>query len=122
MKETLKSYKTIEPVVLVLLLLYFFTQNWYFFWIAVALLCLNTFFIKISMFLALYWMKLALFLGTVNSKIILTLIYFLILTPLAYFFRIFNPSIKKHFKSRRKSSYFYDVKEDITPDFFIRQW
>ena len=50
------------------------------------------------------WMKLGYFLGWINSRIILGLIFFIVLLPIAIFMRIFgyDPLKKKKFK---KSSY-----------------
>ncbi len=122
MDDKLKIFKTIDPVILALLLLYYITKNDLFFVISLILLTSNIFFINISSIFAKYWLKLAMFLGFINSKIILTIAYVLFLTPLAYFFRIFNPILIFHFKLRKKTSYYYNHSSDIKPIFFEKQW
>jgi hypothetical protein len=60
-----------------------------FFYAALILLFLVIFVKKAATWLAWGWLQFAHLLGTVNTKIILTLIFFLILTPIALVYRLF---------------------------------
>lgn len=50
------------------------------------------------------WMKLAMFLGHWNGRILLTLVFFLFLTPLAFLYRLFGKG-KKENKVDANSNY-----------------
>jgi hypothetical protein len=69
-----------------------------FFYLALFLLFLAIFIKKAAKWVAWAWLKFAHLLGTVNNTIILSLIFFLILTPIAVCYRlIYGDSLKiKH--------------------------
>jgi Saxitoxin biosynthesis operon protein SxtJ len=59
------------------------------FYAALLFLFLVLFIKKAAAWLAWGWLQFSHFIGTVNTKIILTLIFFLILTPIAFLYRLF---------------------------------
>ena len=85
-----KVYETILVMAIGFFVIFLITKwNW--------LLLLNFFIVFFSLlyfpiahFIAKYWMLFAEKLGAVNSKIILSIIFFLFLTPIAFFYRLFN--------------------------------
>jgi hypothetical protein len=77
---------------------------------------------RISAFIARYWLKLSRFIGVINTKILLSLVYFVILTPIAALFRVFNKAAVAQFKCNDKNSYFIDSNNVIDKEYFIKQW
>ena len=61
-----------------------------FFYAALLFLFLVIFIKRAATWLAWGWLQFAHIIGTVNTKIILTLIFFLILTPIAFLYRLFS--------------------------------
>ena len=45
---------------------------------------------KTASHITAFWMKFGTFLGRINSKILLTVIFYTVLTPLAFFYRLFS--------------------------------
>ncbi len=68
------------------------------------------------------WEKLTHFIGQVLTKVLLTVIFYLLFTPLSWLFRLFNKKLVAKFFSTGDESYFLKNPEDITPAFFERMW
>lgn len=60
------------------------------FYLAAVLLFLVLFVQKLAAWLAWGWLRLAHLLGNINAKIILTLIFYVILTPIALLYRLWR--------------------------------
>lgn len=73
---------------------------------AFVFLCIGLFAQKLSRFLSEGWMKFAMVLGAINTKIILTVIFFLVVTPLAMIYRIFHGDFMMLRKDTRRESYY----------------
>lgn len=74
-------------------------------YIALALLLTGLFVKPAARQISRLWLKLAELLGAFNSKIILTLVFFLFLTPLAYLFRLFTKNPLQLKKTSAESMY-----------------
>ena len=92
-------------MVLLLLLLGFILKNMLYFKIALPVLITNMIFPMIYKPLAIIWLGLSHLLGTVVSKILLTIIFFLIVTPVGVLRRLLGKdSLKlKQFKNSKNS-------------------
>jgi hypothetical protein len=75
-------------------------------YLALAFLIIGTFIKSLAGLIARGWLAFAHVLGTINSKIILSLIFFLFLTPLALAYRLFHGDFMKIKKSPGSASYF----------------
>ncbi len=75
--------KTLSVISVFFILLYLLTGKILFLYISFGLLVTYNFIPKIDKSLSSLWLKLSYLLGTVNTKIILAIVWFLILTPLA---------------------------------------
>ncbi len=75
-------------LVLVLLLVGLFTQNNLYYKIAIPVLIINMIFPMFYYIFAIIWLGFSQLLGTVVSKIILTIVYFIILLPMGIFRRL----------------------------------
>jgi len=77
---------------------------------------------RVNFIIAQYWLKLSKLLGEINSKILLSIVFFIILTPVAFLYRIFNKGDSEHFKKNKKNSYFAIVDRTINKKYFTKQW
>ena len=69
------------------------------------------------------WMTLARWIGTINSKIILTAIFFLLLTPIAFLYRTLSGTpIVTVEEGRNRDSYFVERDKTFSPDDFENPW
>lgn len=83
---------------------------------------LNVFCIRLNERIAAYWLWFAHILGRVNSTIILCFIFFVVVTPIAYFYRMFNKKSVEHFRVNKRTSYFDTVDHGYQREDFFKQW
>ncbi len=67
------------------------------------------------------WLKFSELLGAVMSRIVMTVIFFLFLTPLAALYRLFNRAAADHFH-KKGTTYWRTVEEKFTKESFERPW
>lgn len=91
-------------------------------WLSVLLLAGNVFENRLTVLIAEQWMKLAAGLGHVNSRIILTIVFYLILTPFASVYRVFNKTAVGDFFGNKRSSFFDDSKTFSDKKSFEKTW
>lgn len=116
------TFKTVNVLTLAFLIGYLvFSINWLL-WVAFLLAIGNAFESRITSWIAEYWMKLAGILGNFNSKIILSVMFFIVLTPLAFVYRLFNRELVNHFRKNQRRSYFDDVNKSFTKSDFEKLW
>ena len=60
-------------------------------YIAILFLCIGLFIPPLAIIIHKAWISIAHALGTINTKIMLTLVFFLFLTPLSFLRRLFTP-------------------------------
>ena len=107
--KRLKDLKNLAALAAACLLAGRFTawEPWY--WLALALLVVAVFFKKTAASISDGWLKFGHVLGAINSRIILTLVYYLALTPLALLKKLFsgntlqlkkNPGGESYYKQR----------------------
>ena len=78
-----------------------------FFYLALLLLFLALFVKKAATWLTWGWLRFSHLIGTVNTRIILTLIFFLFLTPIAFVYRLFHGDSLKIKKNTSDSNWFH---------------
>lgn len=118
----IETYKTINVLAVALLIAFLFSRENIFLFLAVILLVNNIIFIEANRVIADYWLAFAKVVGNINSKIILTIIFFLFLTPIAFLYRIFNREQVANFKVNNRESYFEDVSKEFGKEDFLKQW
>lgn len=67
------------------------------------------------------WMTFGKGLGWINSRIILSVVYILVLTPVAFLYRIFSGD-KMQLKKTEGASYFKDRSKSYEPSDFEKPW
>lgn len=101
-----KHLETILSIVLLLTIFYWITKGPYLLPVAAVLMIIGL----LSRYLTekIYWLftTLTQFIGLVVSKIILTLIFFLLLFPLALLSRMFSKKDPLHLKKNSSDSYY----------------
>jgi len=120
--DRLGTLKTINILTLAVLIAYLIFGAPWLIWIAALLTLGNALESRVTAALARGWMKFAAVLGAFNSRVILTLTFYLILTPLAFVFRIFNRPLVDHFRANKRQSYFEDLNKRYTPGDFEKSW
>jgi hypothetical protein len=89
LQSLIKTLETISVLAFFSIAAGLWFQQPLFFYLALLLLFLVIFIKKAASWVAWGWLQFAHFIGIVNTKIILTLIFFLILTPVALCYRLF---------------------------------
>ncbi len=117
----LEIYKTINILALALIIVFILKGYILLLIIAGVLLLNNLLFLKVNKIITEYWLAFARIAGSINSKIILTLIFFIFLTPIAFLYRLFNPTAVKKFKENRESL-FENANFTLSKESFRKQW
>ena len=96
-----KELETIIVLALAGLVLFFIFTQEIFLLISLFFLCVSLLSKKLTSKISILWLGFSYYIGTVNSKVILTLIFYLFLTPIAFIFRLCtkNPLLLKMDKS-----------------------
>ena len=97
-----QSSDTGMAVILILLLIGFFTKSDIYFIIAIPFLIINMIFPLFYYYFAFIWLGFSTILGTIVSKIILSIVYIILVFPLGFFRRLFGKDLL-HLKEFKKS-------------------
>jgi len=118
-----QSKDTGMAMVLIVLIAGYLTQKKYFFALSIPILILNMIWPPFFRPLAIFWFGVSHILGTIMSKIILTLLYFLLVTPVGCIRRIFRIDSLQLKKWKKDDSSVFQIRqhkikpEDITKPF-----
>ncbi len=115
-------YKTINALLLFFLVLFYFTENKIFILVAAWLLINDIIYFKLNRVISTYWLQFSEAMGKVMSKVILSIVFYVFLTPIAILFRVFNKSAVDNFLANNKDSYFEDSKTDYSKESFLKSW
>ena len=83
-------YKNILIIVTGLLVLFYLSNAKAFLYSALIIALISSFFPILAGLINWLWMKFAFILGWVNSRILLSIVYFIFLTPIAFLSKIFS--------------------------------
>lgn len=92
-----------------------------FFWIALVLALTGLFLPLLAAQLAKGWLKATQGIGWVMSRVLLTLIYYLILTPLALMARLFSRN-PLQLKRKAEGSYFIERNAEVSAKDLEKPW
>ena len=112
--------KTLSTVSFVILIFYFITKNLIFFYIGFGLLLIYNFIPFLDRFISGIWLGFSKILGKINSKVILSIIWFFILTPLALLRRIGSNPLQLN--KSEMGSYWVDIEKKFTKKDIERNW
>ena len=117
-----ESSKILAGIAVVLMIGYYIFKMELLLHIVLALLVLAAFPTRVSVFLAKNWIKFSDAIGYVNSRVILTLIYFVVLVPLSVLYKRFNREILAYFRGDKRDSYFLGPDRIYTKEMFEKIW
>jgi len=115
-------YKTINVLVLASMAGFLLSRSSVFLLFAAGLLISNLVYFRLSRVIAFWWLKFSRFLGRINSAVLLTLVFFLLLTPIGFLYRLYNPLRSDHFKRNNRESWFDKVEGHYSETSFLKQW
>ena len=121
MKTNTSTYHIILTITVGFLLLYILINEIWLLWTALIIGGLSVVSIYIAKGIAWSWMQLGAVLGMIIPKIILTLIYFGLLFPIALLSRCFGKKDVMQLK-KPKGSLFKTVDRTFAPDSFEKPW
>jgi uncharacterized MnhB-related membrane protein len=120
--DRLGVFQTVHVITLALLVAFLIFGNRWLLWAAVALAVLNSFENRLTTAIARGWLAFAHRLGRINSRILLTLIFFVFLTPIAALYRLFNRDLVDHFRADTRPSMFQERNHRWEPADFEKIW
>ena len=121
-KEQLKAYKGIITMVIGFLVLFLLLKKTVLLYLAAGIFSISALSPIATEFIYKWWMKLAMLLGKINSTILLTLIFFVLLTPIAWLYRLFNKDPLQLKKNFNKPSYFISRNHTYTKADLEKMW
>jgi hypothetical protein len=124
MKKPLKiqEYETITTLAAFFLVLNIVLHRQAFVYAALGMLLVGLFVKPVARIISRTWLKFAELLGAFNSKVILTLVFFLFLTPLALLFRLFSNN-PLQLKNAGNTKSFYKVRNhQYNREDFEKMW
>jgi hypothetical protein len=68
------------------------------------------------------WMALALALGHVNTRVILTAVFYLVVTPIGFVMRLFHDPLDRSLRDAQESRWIKRAGEDVDPSRYERQF
>jgi predicted membrane protein len=114
--------KTINALSLACLIGHFIFDMQWLIVIAAVLLTLNAAESRLAVLIARGWMKFGMYMGKVLSALILAILFYLFLLPLAFAFRLFNKKAVNHFTTDQKPTCFEDVNRTYSKELFEKLW
>ena len=121
METKSNPHLTILSIVFGLLIFFLITENKYILYCSIILSALSIFSLSLSKYIEIIWFKLSLVLSKIIPNILLTIIYYLILTPIGIFTKIFNVRSEFIFKNQKNST-FKNQRKSFEKESFKRAW
>ena len=117
MPRRIEIVETISILALAALVIHFVWEAKWLVWLAAGLLVLALKPNPLANLIAGLWLKLSEHIGNFMSKLILSLVFFLLLTPLAALYRLFNHEMTKSFFDRTSTTTFHAARVPGKEDF-----
>jgi len=106
MMKQMDVLKTILVLALAALVFHIIWEVKWLLWLAMGFLVISLKQNPLADLIVKLWLKLSEYIGMFMSKIILSMVFFVLLTPLAMFYRVFNREMIKSFFDRAATSTF----------------
>ena len=114
-------YLTILSIVFGLLIFFLFIENKYILYLTIILSAFSIFSLSFSKLIENIWFKLSLGLSKIIPNILLTIIYYFLLTPIGIIVKIFNNKNEFIFKNQKNST-FKNQSKSFEKESFKRAW
>lgn len=118
-KEAIRFLNSISLIFIVLFLVFKIDALLYIPMVIIAIILTSE---SISKTIASRLLQILLFVGTINAKILLTITFYFVLTPIAFLFRLSNRKIVAYFNDNSAPSYFIDINKNYNKEFYEKQW
>lgn len=115
-------YLTVLSILFGLFVIFFFSENISLIYLCFVINTIAIFSLKGSFIIHNFWFLIASFLSKIVPNILLTLIFFLLLTPLAILSRIFKSRTKKIDSDKTQKSIFITQNKYFSKNSFKRAW
>ena len=119
-KQDQKTYETLAALLTVLAILFWLTELPVFLILCIVLGLAGSLFHPLALLIHRLWMYVARALNFVISKLLLSIIFVLVLTPIALLYRLFNK--KKLMTEGDKTSFYYEVNQSFIPKDLENPW
>ena len=116
-----KHFETLNICALFVLILFVITKKPFLLYIGMGLLLISVFIRPLGRLLVNASLKLSLVVGTFNSRVLLTIFFFILLTPLALVRRLFRKNLLG-VKKIDTDSYWNTVNKEFDPDSLDNTW
>lgn len=113
-----KTLETLSVLALFFLILFTFFKISWAVYVSIFLLALSLFENPLSEFISASWLNFSKILGKISNFIILCMVFYALITPLALIWRLFNKKEFRHFLSNKNTSVFEDVDRDFSQNYF----
>ena len=113
--------ETLAVLALAALLFHLWLDHAWLIYLAAALLALALFPNPLATLITKGWLKFSEVLGAVMSRVVMTLIFFFFLTPIALLYRLFNRAAADHFLKKR-DIYWRAAEGSFTKESFEKPW
>lgn len=113
--------ETLAVLALAALVFHLWLGHAWLLYLATALLVLTIFPNPLATLITKGWLKFSELLGAVMSRVVMTLIFFFFLTPVALLYRLFNRAAADHFLKKR-DSYWRAAEGSFTKESFEKPY
>ncbi len=120
--ERVDLLKTLNGFSLFFLVLFFIFGKLSLLVVSAIFLLITLFGGKFSILLAEGLIKFGQIVGTILTKVLLAMVFYLFVTPLGFLYRIFNREIYLFFKDRKRDTFFKDVNIKYKKEDFEKLW
>lgn len=122
MKNKIKKFQTIYILAVVALIVYaIFGKSWLLY-LSAGLIVFPFVCSQGAEKLQRYWLRFGAILGKINTAVLLGFVFYAVLTPLAFVYRIFNKKEVEHFKKNNKATLFENIDSDYLKEDFEKLW
>ena len=115
------SYKTVLTIITGLLIFFYFFNNEYLFYLILFIGISSVLSQKVSLFYEKIWFTIAYILGLFIPNIVLSIIFYFFLTPIAFIYKLFGNDVLM-LNNKKYSSYFLNAKYDMSKKSFEKIW
>ncbi len=122
MKNIIKKFQTIFIPALAALTAYVLIGGTWLLWLCAVFIVLPCLSVKAAEKVQSYWLKFGAVLGRINTALLLAFTFYIVLTPLAFVYRIFNKRAVEHFKKNNRPSFFENVSGVCERGDFEKMW
>jgi uncharacterized membrane protein YcgQ (UPF0703/DUF1980 family) len=116
-----KNQETALAIVLGLLVIWYFTRIMPLIYVSIALVAIGLLIQPLAGWITWFWLKLSHVMGWVMSKVILSVVFYLFLFPIAALSRLFKPDVLG-LKKDGKTSYYTERNHKYSPEDLENPW